>query len=327
MRIEKSFNYLAAVFMMLALVLSGCGDDTSNTPANSGTAPAITSANSMAFTEGAAGTFTITATGTPPPTFSLTGALPSGVTFNASTGILNGTPAAASNGAYQLTITASNGVLPNATQNFTLTVIAASTTALIVHDGTAGIESDALGNVTAKLTAAGLTVTPSVGVPAGSLSGFAQIWDIRYNNTTPLAAGDITSYTAYLATGHKLVVIGENTGFATRNDSIVTLISSLGGGTITVTNPGNAETVLAPFTGPNPLTTITFLAAAGTANPGTGAFITKDSANIGAAIFYDRGTLASASLGRLMVVFDVNFLTVGADANSQSLIANIIALP
>src|SRR5207249_7130392 len=45
-------------------------------------APAITSANSTVFKVGTAGTFTVAASGFPASTFTQTGALPSGVTFN-----------------------------------------------------------------------------------------------------------------------------------------------------------------------------------------------------------------------------------------------------
>ena len=86
-------------------------------------APAITSANNATFSVGSSGTFTVTTTGNPAATLSESGALPNGVTFNASTGVLSGTPASGTNGSYSLTFTASNGVSPNATQNFTLTVI------------------------------------------------------------------------------------------------------------------------------------------------------------------------------------------------------------
>jgi len=84
-------------------------------------APGITSANNTTFTVGAAGSFTVIASGFPTATFSETGALPSGVTLSSS-GILSGTPGAGSGGSYPITITASNGVSPNATQSFTLTV-------------------------------------------------------------------------------------------------------------------------------------------------------------------------------------------------------------
>ncbi len=80
--------------------------------------PAITSANNTIFTAGTAGTFNVTTTGNPPPTLSLTGSLPGGVTFGA--GTLAGTPTAF--GTFPLTFTASNGVGSSAVQNFTLTV-------------------------------------------------------------------------------------------------------------------------------------------------------------------------------------------------------------
>jgi hypothetical protein len=85
-------------------------------------APAITSAASTTFTIGKAGTFTVTASGYPAPTFTETGALPKGVKFTASTGVLAGTPAAGTTGTYKLQFTASNSVGTNATQTFTLTV-------------------------------------------------------------------------------------------------------------------------------------------------------------------------------------------------------------
>jgi len=87
--------------------------------------PAITSANAAAFTVGTAGTFTVTTTGYPKPTITESGALPDGVSFTDNgngTATLAGTPAAGSDGTYALTITANNGVSPNAAQNFTLTV-------------------------------------------------------------------------------------------------------------------------------------------------------------------------------------------------------------
>ena len=89
------------------------------------TAPAITSANSTTFVVGAAESFTVTAAGVPTPTITLSGTLPGGVTFSDNgngTATLAGTPASGTGGVYPLTFTASNGVLPNATQTFTLTV-------------------------------------------------------------------------------------------------------------------------------------------------------------------------------------------------------------
>jgi hypothetical protein len=83
-------------------------------------APAITSAASTTFTVGTAGTFTVTATGYPVPTFIRTGTLPGGVTFTSATGMLSGTPS--KTGTYILTFTATNSVGTSAAETFTLTV-------------------------------------------------------------------------------------------------------------------------------------------------------------------------------------------------------------
>jgi Putative Ig domain len=86
-------------------------------------APMITSAGSAAFTAGTAGTFTITTTGFPVASLTETGALPAGVTFTDNgngTATLSGITT--SPGTSVLTITASNGVAPVATQTFTLTI-------------------------------------------------------------------------------------------------------------------------------------------------------------------------------------------------------------
>jgi sugar lactone lactonase YvrE len=115
-------------------------------------APAITSANSTTFKVGAAGTFTVTATGYP-ASLSLgeTGALPGGVTFNAATGVLSGTPAAGTGGTYNITFTASNGVLPIATQNFTLNVTSAVLSSITVAPANGSVPT----GLTQQFTATG----------------------------------------------------------------------------------------------------------------------------------------------------------------------------
>ena len=90
-----------------------------------GEAPAITSADNTTFTEGQFGTFTVSTTGNPTPSLTEQGDLPSGVSFNDNedgTATLSGTPDVGTAQDWPLTFTASNGVEPDATQNFTLTV-------------------------------------------------------------------------------------------------------------------------------------------------------------------------------------------------------------
>ena len=85
-----------------------------------GVAPGITSASSTLMVAESFGTFTVVATGTPVPVLKETGSLPAGVTFSPTTGVLSGTPTAF--GSFAITLTASNGIEPDATQNFTLNV-------------------------------------------------------------------------------------------------------------------------------------------------------------------------------------------------------------
>src|SRR5207244_2789895 len=80
---------------------------------------AFTSASSATFGLGSPGSFTVSATGFPAPTFTESGALPAGVSLSGA-GVLSGTPT--SSGSFPITITAGNGVAPSATQSFTLTV-------------------------------------------------------------------------------------------------------------------------------------------------------------------------------------------------------------
>jgi uncharacterized repeat protein (TIGR01451 family) len=86
---------------------------------------AITSPTSTAADMGQPFSFTVTTAGSPTPSLSEAGALPSGVTFTDNgdgTATLAGTPGSGQAGSYPITITAHNGVASDATQPFTLTV-------------------------------------------------------------------------------------------------------------------------------------------------------------------------------------------------------------
>jgi hypothetical protein len=90
-------------------------------------APSFTSPTSITFPQGVRDTFTITTTGIPVPKITESGKLPGSVRFvdnGDGTATLSGKPGNGLGqvGDYNLTFTASNGVAPNATQSFTLTV-------------------------------------------------------------------------------------------------------------------------------------------------------------------------------------------------------------
>ena len=143
---------------------NGAGSDaTQNFTLTVNQSAAITSANNTIMTVGVAASFSVTATGVPAPSFTESGALPSGVLFNA--GTLAGTPGAATAGTYPITITAHNGVGADATQNFTLTV---NQPAAITSANTATFVLGSLGSFT--LTATGLpapTLSESGALPTG----------------------------------------------------------------------------------------------------------------------------------------------------------------
>jgi type II secretory pathway pseudopilin PulG len=141
--------------------------------------PAIASANNAAFATGVAGTFTVTATGNPAPALTEAGALPSGVTFNPATGVLSGTPAAGTNGAYIITFTATNS-LGSTTQTFTLTVnqaqaptITSANTATFSKNTSNSFTVTATGSPIPTLSESGalpsgVTFDPATGVLSGS---------------------------------------------------------------------------------------------------------------------------------------------------------------
>jgi DNA-binding beta-propeller fold protein YncE len=92
-----------------------------------GISPAITSKASATFTTGRPGAFTVTTSGSPAASVTESGRLPAGISLTPEPGtpgkaILRGTPSSGSGGTYPITLTASNGVNPGASQLFTLVV-------------------------------------------------------------------------------------------------------------------------------------------------------------------------------------------------------------
>ena len=197
--------------------------------------PAITSASSTTFTVGSAGSFTVTDTGVPAPALTnanfgacVLTALPSGVTFNTSTGVLAGTPVAGTAGTYTLCLNASN-VAGSATQAFTLTVrqvpaitSASSTTFTVGSAGSftvtdTGFPVPALTNANfgaCVLTAlpSGVTFNTSTGVLAGTpVAGTAGTYTLCLNASN--VAGSATQ--AFTLTVNTARLVYSATGTAT----------------------------------------------------------------------------------------------------------------
>jgi large repetitive protein len=123
--------------------------------------PVITSAAGTFFDAGIAGKFRVVASALPLASLTETGTLPSGLTLSTG-GVLSGTPAAASGGLYPITINASNGVAPDYSQQFNLTVLQA-----------AAITSGA--STTFAVGAAGSFALTATGYPAPTFSEIGSL--------------------------------------------------------------------------------------------------------------------------------------------------------
>lgn len=148
--------------------------------------PTITSGQIASFVARTAGSFTVTATGSPTPSLSESGTLPDGVTFTDNgngTATLGGIPAPGTEGNYPFTITATNGIEPDAIQAFDLIVVAPlGIGTLSLPQGTVGAE------YFAGLTAIGGTPPYSWEVSAGSLPA-----GLRLDTTSGVVYGTPTT--------------------------------------------------------------------------------------------------------------------------------------
>ena len=101
---------------------NGGGTDTQNYQITvTGNPPSITSTPVTTATAGVLYTYDVNATGNPPPTYSVTVA-PTGMTISVTTGLISWTPTAAQIGTQNVTVGAANGLAPDDTQSFTITV-------------------------------------------------------------------------------------------------------------------------------------------------------------------------------------------------------------
>lgn len=195
---------------------------------------------------------------------------------------------------------------------------------ILIVDGTDSVAISAGTTLASELTTAGNTVTRvDTGVPA-SLTGYTQIYDLRYNNLPAFSAGEQAQYLAFLnaATNNTIFLMGENTSFNLRNDPILQFVTLAGGGTIAhpTSMSSVSETVNSLFRTPNDITNVTFAACGLVTSTGTGAFATSESGGTkGCSLFFGLGALANAPNAALVVVFDVNFIY---DAQTRSATRN-----
>ncbi len=197
---------------------------------------------------------------------------------------------------------------------------------LIVNGASGTSEPSTTAEITANLSsleaAVGNTVTVSDALP-GDISGYGQVWDLRFSNVFALTAAEQAEYVSFAQAGGGLFVLGENGGFDSRNQTIASLLSALGGGSVGFNYSfPNPETVNAPFTGPNAVSQVYYAAQGDFDGSGNCQFISQ-SGSIGAGIACGVGTLTNAPAGAFTSVLDVNFLQY-YDTGDKELAENLV---
>ena len=146
--------------------------------------PSFTSNLPGTLTAGQSATLTFTATGTPTPAFSESGALPQGMSFvdnGNGTATLSGTP---SPGVYPLTIQAANGSASPATQNFTLDVVADLPATVAVGE----FNGEGVINVLNSSGAVQLSITPFASMP--NVTPVVAMADLDNNGVPDIIAAE-----------------------------------------------------------------------------------------------------------------------------------------
>jgi len=144
-------------------------------------APSFTSAAAPNGTIGIGYSYTLTANGSPAPTFSaLPSALPTGLALNGTSGLLNGTPTAT--GTFAGMFTATNGISPNASQSFAITIAGTPQT----------ISFGSLGGKTFGDAPFTVGATASSGLPVSFTSLITALCTVSGSTVTIVGAGTCT---------------------------------------------------------------------------------------------------------------------------------------
>jgi sugar lactone lactonase YvrE len=202
-----------------------------------GTAPVFTSAGNATFQATFAGSFTVTATSNPAPTYSASG-LPSWATLDGTTGVISGTPPDTSGSPFVVTITASNGI--PATQNLTITVDPAVIAPTITAQPQ-GVAVDRNGSVSLSATVSGTAPLSYQwarnGIPLAGATGAAlALSNVQpaqagnYSVTVSNSAGSVTSSAARLIVNTAPVIVLQPQPQTVAAGSVVTFSVNVEGG-------------------------------------------------------------------------------------------------
>ena len=205
-------------------------------------------------------------------------------------------------------------------------VLALFSTAALADDVLiVGDYSNAKTNIITELEAVGHTVTSVSSLPA-DISDIEQIWDLRINNA--ISTADQEAYDTFLQNSGYLYLAGENSSFATRNNSISAFTSTLGGGAVSVGGrPSNAQDGNDSYFSAD--TTVSFIAAATITNTdGTGRVLAADANGNPTGMIWigNAGDFSSEYNGTVVVIADINWTQSNYyDANNKKFLEELIA--
>ncbi len=172
-------------------------------------------------------------------------------------------------------------------------------------------------NARNHLTGLGHTVTFS-GSTLGDYSSYDQVWDLRYSSN--LGASDVTAMGSYLASGGRMYMTGENSGFdSNRNNSLVSFLTSVGAGNLSLAGRGDgAETFTSSGesllnNNPNNFASVGYDASRTTSSAGNGFLATEAGvgSGIGSLVGWDFGDIVGSSNARILVGFDIEIFQNG----------------
>jgi hypothetical protein len=182
-------------------------------------APVIITPDSTTFTIGLPGRFTIKTTGSPAPALGESGFLGGHLSFldnGDGSATLSGTPLPGSAGVYPFKIVATNGVPPDATQTFTLTIARAATS--LTAAPAVSLSPVNLLSLNATLTGPG--GVPLTGQPVTFTAGGTTLCQVLTDSSGGASCLSVSGVLAVVLAGHyQAVFAGDGTYAPSRSES------------------------------------------------------------------------------------------------------------
>lgn len=204
-----------------------------------------------------------------------------------------------------------------------------------LYDGNPDPATDLWPVIQGREIAMGMTPEFIIGydnLPA-DLTKYAHIWDIGYNSPyIPGPHNPSSKLLSYLQAGGGFFMLGENSGFPYKDDTIDTFVGAAGGGSVAYDTSLDPLANYTVYVQPDflianqdnllPMTAPGFFTAIGTGTPMTSSPFVAPTL-IYPAVCWKTGSLTNATKGAITSVLDINFIPDGAFQNLD-FIDNII---